>query len=310
MAVGPASLVAVVWLTGCAVAPDTASDADTEAPVEVDTGVRTYIDAEIASALDALIPQLTSLSAAPVLEAYERAMAHGGSSCPIIDVSPGEAMDTEYWWGGCSEHLTETSFNGPMTHWTGTGVDGSNTGEIYADPVLNALWPGPFAGTWDIEGISGQGDVFAWDGSFDFDCACTAIQAVGEVEGDPMYATSLAGIAGWEPASDLADTWLDGTLRVEGTLAFSDEDDGRRAWIDGVFTDLEAGYALELHALWLRDAAGKCHDVEEAATVSFWTREVGVWTDVTLALAEDCMACVGEDCLAITPLYEWEERPW
>lgn len=295
--------------------PDTVvSDTDThegdwtEWSFQDDSGVDVDHSEAYIERLEALVEVLPTLVAQPMLDAHVLAMERSTDSSPELTIIETDTLYSTYWMG-LYRTPEDVVFNGPLSYWD--AVD---------EPVQGA---GPDAvlqhylnfqnrdGLWSFEGIGGQADIFATDGSLDFTCACYANTGTVKLDtGADGWFTQLGGISGFGDEALLEGTWMEGgELRPELDQFYTELDGQRTAELDGSLMWALEDIGIEVELEISGDASGTCVE-GHAGTGLLFTPESG-WVSFEMATQRDCKLCIEGDSLCTMPLtlLTWDEAP-
>ena len=267
---------------------------------------------DMEAALAAFVVRIPTTLANPVISSYFEARSLGTDGCPGEVVVEEEGVGTVSTWQGVCQTPDGITFNGPMTVWIFDGVSLSE-----ADRVLGRGFPEDDL-SYTGKGLRGQTDIFSADGSADFNCSCTAIQAEGHHEdGRQAWHTVADGPTHWD-GSAAEGTWMEEGIQSGLEAHWIRFPTGRVEFyasgsLEGFYDRFSAGEAgLRVD----RDPTmGSCvmqgylriRDIETARWYEFAVNQAD--GDLT------CSTCVedeelGSVCLNFQDLVDFEEKPW
>ena len=257
----------------------------------------------IEMALDDVFAGVRTRHTTPILTGYDSVMTQADSYCPQAYTVDGNS----FWYGAC----TSTS---------GMSYDGYLFYNTYED--YNFFGDG---GSWNVELLSGSTQMVGSDGRL-IHWGGSAYLAEGtSVDGYPVYFSSVTGSFLDDGAMD---TWLQeghsDTLMMYGA-SFSETIvsnafmiSGSMQW-EGAVTAVEFGETVTYSAgvgypcwkepmgsLGIRDAHGRWLDIQ--FDVSEDWQLVGTCDGCGQALANE--EVIGEVCVDVAPLLDWEDTPW
>ena len=266
---------------------------------------------ELTTAINDALDLIPSLSADPVLAAYDEVMQYQDSYCPAYYTTE----DGTYWYDNCS--AAGSSY---------AGYAFTEDFEDYVDEYGNISSGRTLAGGASI--TTPDGDVFNASGA--------AAVYTTEVPTDNLLATTIVlnGTFEWTGDSG-AGTWLQtgskpdlemAAYLTEPTPPYTEG--GRGLYVAGAITDVSgAGSVVSFTDFWLANAmlGAPCSD-EPVGTLSVRSPE-GAWYDVVFdgayegetVDAQDCDGCgeayfrgekLGKVCVDFDRALDWEVSPW
>jgi hypothetical protein len=171
---------------------------------------------------------------------------------------------------------------------------------------------------WTGFGFNGQTDIFADDGSFDFNCSCTMVDATGiTIDGLPMFFGITQGTAHWT-GPEAFETWMENPSIIPEILIIgTGTPEARSVNSQGSLSGVGERYSAMAWDL-------SVHSVTEAGQIRCTTGEMTAkirdevdlsWFELEFAVDEHCQACTetesGESaCADLTSVVDWEESPW
>ncbi len=314
---------ALLLLAGCA-AEGTGDSApsgwswEEQAPEEVASAADLSLDVQ------ALIDQLRTINAAPVLSSYYEAMGNSLAWCPEQTETTAETTGDMRYWDGVCAGSEDVWYKGPMTTWTWDGIDLA-AGTVDIISTIMASSPSFEGYAFNGNGIRGQTDIYNPDSSVDFNCSCTAMQGMGMADdGRIGFFSFMDGPAHWTgPAAE--GTWMAEGVRP-GLWTWAEAnpaEDMRHLTAAGNVTGFAERFdtaRLDLTVFAPIDGSKACTAGDLSSfSLSIRDAETADWYNLEFEIddsdAAACTACAtlesGEQlCVDLLPAIAWEGAPW
>lgn len=309
------SLAALVAI-GCAGAPGDAAPARelpspyTYEPEDAGGGVDPAV---MQAELQAVVDRIRTFHGRAILDAYGQARGYGDTRCPVeTETDTVENGHSVYFEGLCVAG-TRYWFKGPMTTYAfvDTPLDAFEVFDFAAhDEHLGVGWTGA--------ALKGQTDIYDARSDLDFNCSCTALDAMSATDGERRWFSYVDGPSHWV-ASDAPAAWIDGGLQVQLYVVLARTDDAAwRARVAGTVTGATDTYGtidLDLTLSGTHGADGAVRCDAGSGTVGMRYTTTGVRTELVLEAPDGgCSLCgpVGDEtvCVDVSALQAWDTAPW